>query len=274
MRRAAISLMALVVLSAGWVGLGRTEERMTFIPDVVYRYVDGVVLTLDVYRPSDEGPHPAVVAVHGGSWWRGDKSQWQASAPALTQAGFAVFAIEYRLAPPGGNAGFGDAPRDVRRAVAWVKEQAAIYGVDPDAVSLLGSSAGAHLALIAGQRDATGVSAVAAWSPPVDLAALSKEGLARAVRGFIGCTFRQCPGRYERMSPLRRVERFDPPTFLASSSAEVIPDTQVRAMARRLRNNGVTARLSLIAGTAHGQELRPYVIADTISFLRTHLSQT
>jgi len=273
-RHAAVWFMTPLMLLTTLAGLARTEVRMEVLLDVPYLEVDGVTLTLDVYRAAGDGPHPALIAVHGGSWYRGDKSQWSGSAADLVGAGFTVFAIDYRLSPPGGSAGFGDALRDVQRAIGWVEGHASTYEVDPDAIGLIGSSAGAHLALLAGQREKlSGVRAVAAWSPPVNLAALAGGRLRAAIEGFIGCSVLRCPGRYDRMSPLHNVATFDPATFLANSTDELIPLKQVRSMARRLEGAGVTAKLVAIPGSAHGQQLRSFVLDDTISFFKTRLAK-
>lgn len=278
MRRAAISIVTILTIVTTLVGLGpgdhvgRAGERAPVLAGVPFATVDGTVLSLDVYRPEGTGPHPAVIAVHGGSWRSGDRSQWAASAPAFTDAGFVVFAIDYRLSLPNRGVLYTHAPRDVRRAVDWVRARAADYQVDPDSIALIGSSAGAHLALIASQGTGADVGAVVAWSPPVNLSALARgfftrDLLADPIRNYLGCLPRTCPRRYARMSPLRRIEPVDPPTFLAVSTDELIPARQVRAMALDLSAAGVSATLREIPGTTHGQGLRPFVLVDSVAFL-------
>lgn len=284
MRRAAISFVTIltVVMTLAGLGLvedvGRAEERMSVLAGVPFATVDGTVLYLDVYRPEGTGPHPAVIAVHGGSWRYGDRSQWRASAPAFTDADLVVFAIDYRLSVPGSGVRYTHAPRDIGRAVEWVRANAATFDVDPSSLGLVGSSAGAHLALVASQRTRVGVRAVAAWSPPVNLSALAREsldgeGLTRSIRNYLGCSLTACPRRHVRMSPLHHIERGDPPTFLAVSSDELIPAPQVRAMARDLRVAGVRSTLRVMPGTAHGQRLRAHVLADSVAFMKEALTR-
>ena len=55
---------------------------------------------LDAYLPPDSDTRekrPAVVFVHGGSFNSGDKSIAEAFLRMLTQRGYAVFSINYRL---------------------------------------------------------------------------------------------------------------------------------------------------------------------------------
>lgn len=107
---------------------------------------------LDVW-PVPEGAgargrrHPAVVLVHGGGW--DQDSRGGSLLPGwLAGRGYVVFDIDYRLATPT-SPSWQQATGDVKCAVGWVNDHAARFGVDPERIGLLGSSAGGHLALLA-----------------------------------------------------------------------------------------------------------------------------
>ena len=74
-------------------------------------------------RPSAGGdPRPAVIQVHGGGWFAG--SRYEQGIPLLNhlaQVGWTGFNIDYRLSP---EATFPDQIVDVKRAIAWVRENA------------------------------------------------------------------------------------------------------------------------------------------------------
>jgi acetyl esterase/lipase len=126
---------------------GRREEADATAPEsVTFAMMDGHALMLDVYRPPAASGTPAVIVVHGGGWTAGDKGDLSHWSAWLAREGFAVFDIQYRLAPP---ATWQAAPGDVRCAIGWIKSRAQRYGVDPDRIAVLGRSAGAHLALLA-----------------------------------------------------------------------------------------------------------------------------
>ena len=55
--------------------------------------------------------------------------------------------IEYRLTP---SITFPANVEDVRTAVRWLKANAAAHALDPDRICLWGTSAGGHLAAVAG----------------------------------------------------------------------------------------------------------------------------
>ena len=92
--------------------------------DVVYHVTPQRALKLDVYTPAKgSGPFPAIIAIHGGSWYLGDKGQLPARHHRLLAAqGFAVFDIQYRLSP---EAVWPAQLDDVRAAIRWVKRHAA-----------------------------------------------------------------------------------------------------------------------------------------------------
>lgn len=103
--------------------------------------------TLDVYeppgRPADGERRPAILQVHGGAWIIGDKNQQ--GIPLLNHLaanGWVGFNINYRLAP---RSPMPTQLIDVKTALAWIKEHADEYHIDPDFVCVTGGSAGGHL---------------------------------------------------------------------------------------------------------------------------------
>ena len=119
---------------------------------VKFAEVDGMNLRLDVYRPADDDPdddliQPAVIQVHGGGWLAG--SRFEQGIPLLNHLasiGWVGFNIDYRLSP---QATWPDHVVDVKRAIAWVRENATELGIDPEMICLTGGSAGGHLTALA-----------------------------------------------------------------------------------------------------------------------------
>jgi arylformamidase len=116
------------------------------------RYIDApgiaaVAHTLDLHAPADDGPgpKPVMVYVHGGGWKAGDKSRVGRKAEYFTGRGWAFVSVNYRLLPEGRHPANVE---DVAAAIAWVHDHAAEHGIDPDAIFVMGHSAGAHLAAL------------------------------------------------------------------------------------------------------------------------------
>src|ERR1700730_5991735 len=90
---------------------------------LTYATHDGVALQGDLYLPKGPGPHPALVAVHGGGWQQGARSAFQYWGPYLAARGYGLFAITYRLAKKGTTT-YPQAVHDVVAAVQFVRASA------------------------------------------------------------------------------------------------------------------------------------------------------
>lgn len=235
---------------------------------------------LDVWRvPEAAGAHgrgqPAVVVVHGGGWDQG--SRGGGLLPGwLAGRGYVVFDIDYRLTTPTSPT-WQDATGDVRCAVGWVEDHAARYGVDPDRIGLLGSSAGGHLALLAAYATAeprlpascrasdSAVRAVAALYPVTDLTAFHRTptrwwnrspDIPALVTRFVGGTPTTVPDRYRLASPITHADHGVPPTYLAHGTRDqVVPISQSLRLAQRLRQADVPHRVVQLRGSDHGYDL-------------------
>ena len=64
----------------------------------------------------------------------------------MAQRGWICVAINYRLSP---KAAFPAHIIDVKKAIAWIRENIAQYGGDPDFIAITGGSAGGHLSSLA-----------------------------------------------------------------------------------------------------------------------------
>src|SRR5580700_1481985 len=68
--------------------------------DVEYARPDGKALLLDLHVPDGPGPFAAAILIHGGGFDEGSKStNVRPLFDPLSDAGFAWFSIDYRLAP-------------------------------------------------------------------------------------------------------------------------------------------------------------------------------
>jgi acetyl esterase/lipase len=205
-----------------------------------------------------------VIVVHGGGWRSGERSDFPSWDAWLADEGYVVFDIDYRLSPP---PSWRDAPSDVACAVAWVKENAARYRVDPERVALMGRSAGGHLALLTAYEEKrgatapgcaarnvrdTGVAAVVAFYPPTDLSRLSSMGYLPGMDRFLGGSRGTVPERYRHLSPFSHVGPTDPPTFLAYGGADrIVPPGQSQLLGERLREASVPHRLVKLPWANH-----------------------
>jgi acetyl esterase/lipase len=101
-------------------------------------------LKLAYYPAKDvQGPSPAMVFVHGGGWSSGSRFAGMVVADVLTQQGYTVFSVDYRLAP---QANALEMVQDITGAIRWIRANADALEVDPNRLAISGHSAGGHLA--------------------------------------------------------------------------------------------------------------------------------
>ncbi len=100
--------------------------------------------TLDIF-PAQTQPKkaPVLVFIHGGYWRSLDKADHSFVAPAFTQAGACVVIPNYPLCPA---VTMEQLVLTQVQALAWVYRNIAQYGSDPRRISVIGHSAGGHLA--------------------------------------------------------------------------------------------------------------------------------
>lgn len=86
----------------------------------------------------------AVVIFAGGGYYFRAPYEEADYAKRLNEYGLNAFTVEYRVAPDR----FPLPLLDARRAVRFVRKNAARFGIDPSKVAVMGSSAGGHLAAL------------------------------------------------------------------------------------------------------------------------------
>lgn len=117
--------------------------------NIEYARLSGRSLQLDVFEPENRTNElrPAIIQIHGGAWVIGNKDeQGLPLLYHLASQGWVGFSPNYRLSP---GATFPDHLIDVKRAIAWVREHAEEYHIDPNFIAITGGSAGGHLTALA-----------------------------------------------------------------------------------------------------------------------------
>jgi acetyl esterase/lipase len=114
---------------------------------VQYAIDDSAPLLADLFLPVAPGPHPALIAVSGGGWLRGNRAMLVGWSQYLASHGFAVLAIDYRQSTDGPS--YPKNLHDVRAAWSYLRDHSQTYGIAKDRIGLLGASSGAHLAALA-----------------------------------------------------------------------------------------------------------------------------
>ncbi len=230
---------------------------------------------LDIYRPRDVDLQnaPVLVQVHGGGWTIGTKEQQGLLLMnAMAERGWVCVAMNYRLAP---KHPFPAQIIDVKKAIAWTRENIAEYGGDPSYLVVTGGSAGGHLAALAaltphetayqpGFEDAdTSVAACVPFYGVYDLAGLTGERRAEELRDHFLAprVFTMDPvadrEEFVRASPLAQVSPEAPDFFVLHGTNDSLVDVrQARAFVEKLKaESKSTVTYAEFPGTQHAFEV-------------------
>ncbi len=195
---------------------GTPTSAVRYQPHIPFATPDGQPLFLDLYQPSSPGQHPAVVALYGGSWARGSPAESAQMGRYLASRGYVVVAIDYRHTPA---YRFPAQLEDVKAALTFVSDRAAEYEIDRDRVGLLGWSAGAHLAMLAGFQAAKplAIQSIVDYYGPVDLTVGYAEppkpdpiDVRQVLLAFMGGPPSELPAAYAEASPITYVKQAKP----------------------------------------------------------------
>jgi acetyl esterase/lipase len=237
---------------------------------------------LDVYAPvpGPDGPvtkAPVLLQVHGGGWSIGNKDQQALPLMRhLAAKGWVCVSINYRLSPR--NA-FPAHVIDVKRSIAWIRENIASYGGDPDYIAITGGSAGGHLCTLAAltpddpdwqpgfEHADTSVKVAVPHYGVYDFSGESGLRSARQMRdSFLGPTvlrkkFSRDPAAFEKATPLLRITPEAPDFFILHGTRDtMVPIGQAREFVKRLRaTSKQTVVYAELPGAQHAFDIFPSI---------------
>lgn len=328
-----VGLAGATLASVGGTAAARAGASATPAKEV--QYLEGITyatreagafqtagdLELDLVLPSSDRPTPLVVYIHGGGWITGSRKGTPDLANYFAERGYAMATIDYRYTyvrdgitpfpiPPNDIHPKGEFPDqivDVKAAIRWLRANAQQYNLDPDNIGVWGSSAGAHLAALAGTvdevEDVEGdlydiepdvhpevsgrVQAVVPWYPPTNFLLMDEQAgdlglFPHSVRNspesmLIGGKITDHPDRVAAANPITYIDSEDPPfMFMHGRQDGVVPYEQSKIMYEALREACVEATLYELHDQGHGfgfDELSQKPVPDQ-TVIETHSCQS
>ncbi|HEY1090758.1 MAG TPA: alpha/beta hydrolase [Burkholderiaceae bacterium] len=273
------ALLALWLLCTGAQAQSLVDAGGTQIEaraNITYSVASGQELKLDLYLPRGiDKPVPLVVYIHGGGWIGGTKESAVLRLLPYMAMGWATANVEYRMARV---APAPAAVEDVRCALRWLHLRAADLKIDSSKVVLTGSSAGGHLALIAGmlppgsrfdrgcgtaeadrwfngREPALPVAAIVNWYGISDVNDLLAGPNAKhyAIEWFGSMPDAQRSALAREISPQAQVRGDTPPIItIHGVDDDVVPVAQAIALHALLEKAGRTNQLIKVPGAKHG----------------------
>ncbi|MEO8814378.1 MAG: carboxylesterase/lipase family protein, partial [Mycobacterium sp.] len=184
----------------GFANCAPQERRYTMLGPGKFQSTGEDCLTLNVVAPeiAESEPLPVMVFIHGGGYLLGSSATPLYDGAALARRGCVYISVNYRLGALGcldvSSLSTPDIPldgnlylRDLVLALRWVRENVAVFGGDPDNVTIFGESAGAHIVTtLLGVPAAGGLFAHAIAESPAAGMVRSPDVAAEFARRFTG----------------------------------------------------------------------------------------
>ena len=182
----------------------------------------------------------AVIVIPGGAHeflvWT---TEGTAIARALNRMGISAYVLKYRLARAEGSPySIEDAAADTRRAIRWLRSNAAAQGVDPERIGVMGFSAGGELVTLVADNPEPAASRAA--DPQRDVSA-RPDFQVLVFPGPLG-------------QPATAIADA-PPAFLVAGSLDPCCAAPTVALYEQLRTGGIAAELHMYAGAGHAFNL-------------------
>jgi acetyl esterase/lipase len=244
--------------------IGKTSDIAAPVEhrDITYLSVKNHNLKLDVFQRQSSSPSPVLIYFHGGGWTANSRPASWTGFKYYLSLGFSIVNVDYRLAA--------DAPapaavQDCRAALAWVGLHAEKYKFDRKRIVVYGTSAGGHLAMMAG---------IVPSGADFDLPQCKTMPRVAAIIDFYGITDVNdlLDGANKRgwattwigretnrsvlaikMSPLQYISENTPPIIIVHGDSDpTVPYEHALRLAKSCEQNKVTHKLVTIKGGQHG----------------------
>lgn len=204
--------------------------RLSFVPpDTIVSYGENSLQRAEVWFANPiYGPRaPVVVLIHGGCWLNAyDIQHTYALSTALKNSGYAVWSLEYRRTGDVGG-GWPGTFEDVLAGINFLMSDFSkeiSNRLDSEKISLVGHSAGGHLALLAGNhfRAAKELKSVIGLAAIVDLNqyAQGSNSCESATPRFMGGSTSEIPDLYKDANPALKAPH--PKTYLLHGELDSI----------------------------------------------------
>ncbi|HEY2893406.1 MAG TPA: prolyl oligopeptidase family serine peptidase [Pirellulales bacterium] len=245
------------------------DPPYTQTKNIVYAEVDGVGLVLDVFTPTGNANGLGMVDVASGAFYS-DRGKIEDHRRARVYdifcgKGYTVFAVR-----PGSISKFtlAEMAKNLKQGVAWVKDHATEYKIDPNKLGITGGSAGGHLASLVALTcdDKSRVAAAGVFFPPTDfveyrgrkISADSTPEQLEQVRKFVmigggqNASVSELIEKLKEVSPALCVTSQAPPFLIIHGDADpLVPLAQSEKLLAALKAANVPAELIIKKGGAH-----------------------
>ena len=227
-------------------------------------YGDACDVKMEYYPANEKKTDTVFVVLPGGGYTGLAAHEGPGYAEYLNSLGIDAFVLYYRVSPNR----FPLPLMDARRAVRYVRANAKKYGVSPDKIVIMGSSAGGHLSALASNYraeiaeeagdDLLSVSPMPNASvlcyPVIALSDLAISHVGSTVN-LLGIQGMSCA---KSVDPLHLIDKNTPPAFLWHTSDDAVVNViNSLRYGEKMREYGIPFEMHIFPKGKHGLGLAP-----------------
>ncbi|MEL7585317.1 MAG: alpha/beta hydrolase [Prolixibacteraceae bacterium] len=220
---------------------------------VVYKQVEAVKLTMDIYFPDyldTTDTYPAMVFYSGGGWRILKDNQFEFQAKYFASKGIVCFLANYRVSSRNQTSPI-ESLEDAKSAIRYVREHSEEFHIDTAKIVASGGSAGGHLA--------AATALVKKFNDNIDDLEVSCKPNALILfnpvldNGPGGSGYDRIGDKYKDFSPLHNIKKGAPPTIVfLGTKDEYIPVVTTQYYKMVMEKVGSRCDLKLYDGEGHG----------------------
>ena len=291
-----LAMACVFAMAVGTAGAAEYEGKILNIPvkEVSVEYIADIVysqpsiygypnykLTMDLLIPDSDERLPAIVYVPGGGFMSANNDKTLQQRLDLAEAGYVVASIEYRVTP---QSTFPAPLEDVKAAIRFLRANADSYGIDSDAIAVMGHSAGGYLAALAGTTNGIAEFDKGAFleqssevQAVVDIYGLSDltdvgSGFSEEVQEMHkspsapeamwvngpavfgpGGSIHDDPKKAEKANPIHYITKDAPPFLIMHGDSDsLVSPNQTKILHQALVEHGVESSYYVVKGAGHG----------------------
>ena len=269
---ARLFLAASLLISASQLAFA--QDNIEKHLDIPYAETDNPRQRLDLFLPKDRGEKrlPVIAFIHGGGWRNGDKrTGFDRIARFVASGDYAGGSIGYRLTNEGS---WPTQIHDCKAAIRWIRANAKKYGLDPDRIGIMGTSAGGHLVAMLGtsggveslegdlgkyKDESSRVTCVVDFFGPTELLTMGKssridhDAPGSPESKLVGGPLQETQEVAKQASPITHVSKDDAPILIAHGTDDLlVPFEQSVKFQAKLKEVGVEAILIKMVDAGHG----------------------
>lgn len=258
---------------------------------ITYKSSDSFEIKADFYQTNRKNA-PVIFYIHGGGLLWGTRKDIEEDMIKLYRDnGFALFSVDYRLAP---ETKLAEILGDIKDALQWIESEGPKqFGIDADRIAVIGGSAGGYLALNTGNFDKKPRAIVsfygygdisASWATTPNQYYCQKNRVPKQIANslvtnkmiteatvherFLLYLYARQTGEWiqevtgispsmdveklRKMSPIYNISKQYPPTLLLHGTSDVdVPYEQSTFMHEALVKEGIEAKLITIPNGEH-----------------------